>query len=432
MILLTTQTGFLKPIAWLLGQIFNGLFNLIYNIAEWFTDKPYHVPIIGISVILFTIIVRLILLPMTIKQQKFSKLSGLMNPELQEIQAKYKDKRDQVSMMNMQAETKAVYEKYGVSPTGSCLQMFIQMPIFFALYQVIINIPGYISGIREIFEHAVVKITSVNGYAEILSNFISEEGIRTYTWKADSVTDNQIIDVLYNLSPSQWTKLGEISDFSGFSDVLAKTAETLQPMQNFLGLNIADTPLSLIKMGWSSHTYVLILAAILIPVLSWLTQMLNIKLMPVASTDDSNSQMNATMKSMNTFMPLFSAFICFSFPVGIGIYWIIGSLVRCIQQLVINRHLDNMDMDDFIKKNQEKMAKKRAKAGLPPQKITQQAKINVRNIEEPKRKTAEDRQQDTKNTSGYYTNIPETKPGSLASKANMVAEFDKKNKTKKK
>ena len=154
--------------------------------------------------------------------------------------------------------------------------------------------------------------------------------------------------------------------------------------------------------------------------------------MPVASTDDSNSQMNATMKSMNTFMPLFSAFICFSFPVGIGIYWIIGSLVRCIQQLVINRHLDNMDMDDFIKKNQEKMAKKRAKAGLPPQKITQQAKINVRNIEEPKRKTAEDRQQDTKNISGYYTNIPETKPGSLASKANMVAEFDKKNKTKKK
>ena len=400
----------------------------------WLMNGIYSIGItnLGLCIILFTIIIYAFMTPLQIKQQKFSKMNAVMSPELQKISKKYKNKKDQASQMKMQEETMAVYEKYGVSPTGSCLQMFIQMPIFFALYQVIINIPGYISGIREIFEHAVVKITSVNGYAEILSNFISEEGIRTYTWKADSVTDNQIIDVLYNLSPSQWTKLGEISDFSGFSDVLAKTAETLQPMQNFLGLNIADTPLSLIKMGWSSHTYVLILAAILIPVLSWLTQMLNIKLMPVASTDDSNSQMNATMKSMNTFMPLFSAFICFSFPVGIGIYWIIGSLVRCIQQLVINRHLDNMDMDDFIKKNQEKMAKKRAKAGLPPQKITQQAKINVRNIEEPKRKTAEDRQQDTKNISGYYTNIPETKPGSLASKANMVAEFDKKNKTKKK
>lgn len=406
----------------------------VAEVMGWLMNGIYSIGItnLGLCIILFTIIIYAFMTPLQIKQQKFSKMNAVMSPELQKISKKYKNKKDQASQMKMQEETMAVYEKYGVSPTGSCLQMFIQMPIFFALYQVIINIPGYISGIREIFEHAVVKITSVNGYAEILSNFISEEGIRTYTWKADGVTDNQIIDVLYNLSPSQWTKLGEISDFSGFSDVLAKTAETLQPMQNFLGLNIADTPLSLIKMGWSSHTYVLILAAILIPVLSWLTQMLNIKLMPVASTDDSNSQMNATMKSMNTFMPLFSAFICFSFPVGIGIYWIIGSLVRCIQQLVINRHLDNMDMDDFIKKNQEKMAKKRAKAGLPPQKITQQAKINVRNIEEPKRKTAEDRQQDTKNISGYYTNIPETKPGSLASKANMVAEFDKKNKTKKK
>ena len=406
----------------------------VAEVMGWLMNGIYSIGItnLGLCIILFTIIIYAFMTPLQIKQQKFSKMNAVMSPELQKISKKYKNKKDQASQMKMQEETMAVYEKYGVSPTGSCLQMFIQMPIFFALYQVIINIPGYISGIREIFEHAVVKITSVNGYAEILSNFISEEGIRTYTWKADSVTDNQIIDVLYNLSPSQWTKLGEISDFSGFSDVLAKTAETLQPMQNFLGLNIADTPLSLIKMGWSSHTYVLILAAILIPVLSWLTQMLNIKLMPVASTDDSNSQMNATMKSMNTFMPLFSAFICFSFPVGIGIYWIIGSLVRCIQQLVINRHLDNMDMDDFIKKNQEKMAKKRAKAGLPPQKITQQAKINVRNIEEPKRKTAEDRKQDTKNISGYYTNIPETKPGSLASKANMVAEFDKKNKTKKK
>ena len=406
----------------------------VAEVMGWLMNGIYSIGItnLGLCIILFTIIIYAFMTPLQIKQQKFSKMNAVMSPELQKISKKYKNKKDQASQTKMQEETMAVYEKYGVSPTGSCLQMFIQMPIFFALYQVIINIPGYISGIREIFEHAVVKITSVNGYAEILSNFISEEGIRTYTWKADSVTDNQIIDVLYNLSPSQWTKLGEISDFSGFSDVLAKTAETLQPMQNFLGLNIADTPLSLIKMGWSSHTYVLILAAILIPVLSWLTQMLNIKLMPVASTDDSNSQMNATMKSMNTFMPLFSAFICFSFPVGIGIYWIIGSLVRCIQQLVINRHLDNMDMDDFIKKNQEKMAKKRAKAGLPPQKITQQAKINVRNIEEHKRKTAEDRQQDTKNISGYYTNIPETKPGSLASKANMVAEFDKKNKTKKK
>ena len=69
-------------------------------------------------------------MPLTIKQQKFSKLSAKMNPELQAIQARYKNKKDNESMMRMNEETQAVYAKYGVSPTGSCLQLLIQMPIF--------------------------------------------------------------------------------------------------------------------------------------------------------------------------------------------------------------------------------------------------------------------------------------------------------------
>lgn len=412
----------------------------VAEVMGWLMNGIYKIGIhnLGLCIILFTIIIYAFMIPLQIKQQKFSKMNAVMSPELQKISKKYKGKKDQASQMKMQEETMAVYEKYGVSPTGSCLQLFIQMPIFFALYQVIINIPGYIGEIKAIFDNAVVSITSVNGYADILTQFIKDEGLRTYTWRADDVTTNRIVDVLYNLSPTQWKHLGELSEFSGFSDVLSNTAEAIRPMQNFLGLNIADTPLALIKSGWSSHSYLLILAAVLIPVLSWLTQMLNIKLMPTAATTQdggANDQMNATMKSMNTFMPLFSAFICFSFPVGIGIYWIAGSVIRCIQQLVINKHLDNMDLDDFIRKNQEKAAKKREKAGLPPQKITQQAKQNVRKIEEPKR-TANlkkyNNNSGSKTADTSYREVPETKPGSLASKANMVAEFDKKNKTKKK
>lgn len=305
----------------------------VAEVMGWLMNGIYKIGIhnLGLCIILFTIIIYAFMIPLQIKQQKFSKMNAVMSPELQKISKKYRGKKDQASQMKMQEETMAVYEKYGVSPTGSCLQLFIQMPIFFALYQVIINIPGYIGEIKAIFDKAVVSITSVDGYADVLTQFIKDEGLRTYTWRADDVTTNRIIDVLYNLSPTQWKHLGEISDFSGFSDVLSNTANTIRPMQNFLGLNIADTPLALIKSGWSSHSYLLILAAVLIPVLSWLTQMLNIKLMPTAATTQdggANDQMNATMKSMNTFMPLFSAFICFSFPVGIGIYWIAGSVIR--------------------------------------------------------------------------------------------------------
>jgi len=409
----------------------------VAEVMGWLMNGIYKIGIhnLGLCIILFTIIIYAFMIPLQIKQQKFSKMNAVMSPELQKISKKYRGKKDQASQMKMQEETMAVYEKYGVSPTGSCLQLFIQMPIFFALYQVIINIPGYIGEIKAIFDKAVVSITSVDGYADVLTQFIKDEGLRTYTWRADDVTTNRIIDVLYNLSPTQWKHLGEISDFSGFSDVLSNTANTIRPMQNFLGLNIADTPLALIKSGWSSHSYLLILAAVLIPVLSWLTQMLNIKLMPTAATTQdggANDQMNATMKSMNTFMPLFSAFICF--PVGIGIYWIAGSVIRCIQQLIINKHLDNMDLEDYIRKNQAKAAKKREKSGLPPQKITQQAKQNVRNIEEPKCTTNLKKYNNNSGSKAVdtYREVPETKPGSLASKANMVAEFDKKNKTKKK
>lgn len=413
--------------------------NWVAEVLGWLMNGIYSIGVhnLGLCIIIFTIIIYAFMTPLQIKQQKFSKMNAVMQPELQKIQKKYKNKKDQASQMKMQEETMAVYEKYGVSPTGSCLQLLIQMPIFFALYQVIIKIPGYIGGIKEVFSDAVTHITDVSGYSDIISQFITDNGIRTYSWvQGQEGNANQVIDFLYSLSPSQWDKLAGVDQFQGFTDVLDKTAQTLQPMQNFLGLNIADTPWALIQAGWSSQQYLMILAAVLVPVMAWATQMINMKLMPTSSTNSSGngtqSQMEATMKSMNIFMPLFTAFICFTFPFGIGIYWIIGALVRTVQQLVINRHIDRMDMDAFIQKNKEKREKKMAKRGVTSQNISQQARMNVRNIEEPKRKTMAEKSESVKNTSGYEYRVPKTKPGSLASKANMVAAFDEENKRKKK
>lgn len=413
--------------------------NWVAEVLGWLMNGIYSIGVhnLGLCIIIFTVIIYAFMTPLQIKQQKFSKMNNVMQPELQKIQKKYKNKKDQSSQMKMQEETMAVYEKYGVSPTGSCLQLLIQMPIFFALYQVIIKIPGYIGGIKDVFSDAVTQITSVSGYSDIITQFISDNAIRSYSWvNGQEGTPNQVIDFLYSLSPSQWDKLADIDQFQGFADVLDKTAQTLQPMQNFLGLNIADNPWALIQAGWSSHQYLMIVAAVLVPVLAWATQMINMKLMPTASSNNSSngtqSQMEATMKSMNIFMPLFTAFICFTFPFGIGIYWIIGSLVRTVQQLIINRHLNHMDMDAFIQKNKEKREKKMAKRGIISQNISQQARMNVRNIEEPKRKTMAEKSESVKAVSGYQYTVPKTKPGSLASKANMVAQFDEENKKKKK
>lgn len=414
--------------------------NWVAEVLGWLMNGIYSIGVhnLGLCIIIFTLIIYAFMTPLQIRQQKFAKMNAVMSPELQKIQKKYRGKKDQASQMKMQEETMAIYEKYGVSPTGSCLQMLIQMPIFFALYQVIIKIPGYISGIRGVFDSAVAHITDVKGYSQIILNFVQQHKItNAYLPTEGTLTDNQVVDFLYALSPSQWDQLADVNKFQGFADVLNQAADTLHPMQNFLGLNIADNPWALIQSGWSSHSYLLIIAAILIPVLAWATQVLNMKLIQTESNPANNgnggsSTMEATMKSMNMIMPLFTAFICFTFPVGIGIYWIIGAVIRSVQQLIINRRLNNMDMDEFIRKNKEKMDKKRAKRGVTTQNISQQAKMSVRNIEEPKRKTIAEKSNSVKNTSGYSTAVPKTKPGSLASKANMVARFDEEHKGKNK
>lgn len=411
MILLTTQTGFLKPIAWLLGQIFNGLFNLIYNIAEWFTDKPYHVPIIGISVILFTIIVRLILLPMTIKQQKFSKLSGLMNPEIQEIQAKYKDKRDQVSMMNMQAETKAVYEKYGTSPTGGCLTMLIQLPIMFALYRVIYKIPGYVTKIRELCGGIADKITGSGDDWATKLDAINGISVSASTGRAT------LIDKIYNLSPEKWSEVQ-----NAFSSVdFGNAFDQIHGYNNLFGISLTQAP------GWRLSW------ALIIPILAGLTQWLSVKLMEnknnvnVGSQNDQQAGMASSMKVMNTIMPILSAVFCVSFASCIGLYWIASSVVQIIVQLVINKKMNNKDVDEIVKENIEKANIKRAKKGLPPVKISNVTSKYVEQVHkmEARENRKEERDKEIKESTSYYNTS--AKPGSLAAKANMVKMFNEKN-----
>lgn len=411
MILLTTQTGFLKPIAWLLGQIFNGLFNLIYNIAEWFTDKPYHVPIIGISVILFTIIVRLILLPMTIKQQKFSKLSGLMNPELQEIQAKYKDKRDQVSMMNMQAETKAVYEKYGTSPTGGCLTMLIQLPIMFALYRVIYKIPGYVTKIRELCGGIADKITGSGDNWATKLDAIKGISVSASTGRAS------LIDKIYNLSPEKWSEVQ-----NAFSSVdFGNAYDQIHGYNNLFGISLTQAP------GWRLSW------ALIIPILAGLTQWLSVKLMEnknnvnVGSQNDQQAGMASSMKVMNTIMPILSAVFCVSFASCIGLYWIASSVVQIVVQLVINKKMNNKDVDEIVKENIEKANIKRAKKGLPPVKISNVTSKYVEQVHkmEARENRKEERDKEIKESTSYYNTS--AKPGSLAAKANMVKMFNEKN-----
>lgn len=430
MVMTKVTTPIIGWICSILGWVINAVYALLDTIG---------IPNIGLAIILFTVVVYMAMMPLQIKQQKFSKMNNIMQPEIQKIQKKYKGKKDQESVMKQNEEINAVYQKYGVSPTGSCVQLLVQMPVLLALYQVIYHIPGYISGVRNVFTGLADAIMSVNGYGDIISKFLTDNKISMYGISANTeFTKQTIIDFLYKLSPSQMEAFSGLSQFSEHGDLFAKVANQTEHINQFLNLNISDTPLATIKSGWAqggATGWLMVIAAVLIPVLAWFTQWLNYKLMPQPQTsnNDQPSTMEASMKSMNTVMPVMSAIFCFTFPVGIGIYWVIGAVIRSIQQVFLNKHMDSIDMEAYILKNQEKMKKKLEKKGLSPQKINEQARMNVRNIQNTSAQkpglSAEEKAEKMKKATEYYNNN-NYKPGSLAAKANMVKQFDEKNKKK--
>ena len=430
MILATkSSTPIIGQLATVMGWIMDGIYKLL-NI--------FGIQNIGLCIIIFSILIYALMTPLQIKQQKFSKLSAVMQPELQKIQKKYKGKNsDQAAMQKMQEETQAVYQKYGVSPTGSCVQLAIQFPILMALYQVIYKIPAYVGSVKNILSAAVTNITAVNGYTDILQNFIKDNKMTRVQLIMDGskATSNSVTDFLYALSPSQWKSLAETSQFSGFSDTLNSTAKEISHVQDFLGLNIADQPLTYIKAAFVGGSIILAIVAILIPILAWATQMLNIKLMPQAAQQgNGESQQDAmmnSMKTMNMVMPLMSAVFCFTFPVGLGIYWVASAAVRSVQQFIINKKMDKIDIQVLINENMKKMEKKREKAGLPPQKITNQAHQSVKNINKIEKGSSNtDVQSRAKKVEEAYQKASNAKADSITAKANMVKAFDERNKKK--
>ncbi len=440
-ILLTKSDTFI--IGWvadILGFIMNAIFSVLDLIG---------IPSIGLSIILFTIVVYLLMLPLTIKQQKFSKLSAKMNPELNAIREKYKNRKDNDSAMQMNAETQAVYAKYGVSPSGSCVQLIIQMPILFALYQVIYKMPAYVTKIGNTFRVLADKIISVDNGAFIqnptgLSEEVTASITNVVSMYGQAMTkgdlSNGIIDVLNKLSSAD---MSAIANHYGLNElmyegeyILSTNAEGVRGLvdiyNNFLGMNMGNSPSYMVSEAISAGAWLMVIAAIAIPALSAITQWINVKLMPQQATsdnkDDAAASMASSMKMMNMFMPIMSAFFCYTMPAGMGLYWIAGSVVRTIQQIVINKHFDKMDLAEIIEKNKEKSAKKMAKLEEQQKKYAEYAAMNTKNIsakEVYSQKVKEANEKAGKTPSASTSSS--AKPGSLMARANMVKDYNEKN-----
>ncbi|MCQ2969929.1 MAG: YidC/Oxa1 family membrane protein insertase, partial [Clostridium sp.] len=254
------------------------------------------------------------MLPLTIRQQKFSKLQALMNPEIQAIQAKYKNKKDNESMMAMQAETKAVYAKYGTSPSGSCLQLLIQMPILFALYRVIYSLPAYITTLKDHFtvlaDNAISRgiiDKGVDGLNAIRDLQTSQTHLANFDIEGNQV--NAVIDCLNSMNHDT------LNSYFASQPECADSLQKINDYNSFLGMNLTNSPMQMLSEAWNNPSGIkwgLLIGAILIPLLAGATQWINTKLMPQPANNNSTNpndpgaSMGQSLKVMNNIMPIMS------------------------------------------------------------------------------------------------------------------------------
>ena len=407
------------PIAWVLGKLMNLIFEGLNAIG---------LPNIGLAIILFTLIMKALMIPLSIRQQKYSKLSSVMQPELQAVQKKYADKRDQASVLAMQREQKEIYAKYGTSATGGCLQLLIQMPILFALYQVIYHMPGYIGRLKDYYQGVADVLMKIEGWStneELIALATNSTITKAAEKFAGSDAGNYVIDMMHNFTTERWETFFNIfqANRAPLETAYNAVADQITKVNYFLGIDLRMTPM---QQLWP---------AIFIPILAGVLQWLSTKLMPQPNqqnngSDTASQTMSSMSNSMNIMFPIMSVVFCFMFSAGIGIYWVASSGVQVLIQLFVNRYIDRIDLNEMVKENVEKANVKRIKKGQEPIKVTNITNT-VRSLEEERKKEAEYKEnlaKKSEESTVYYASHTTAKKGSLAEKAGMVQAYEERQK----
>lgn len=322
----------------------------------------------GLAILLFTIVTKLLLIPLSIKQQKSSIQMQLMQPKMEEIRNKYKNNPNK-----MNEEMQALYERENYSMTAGCMPMLIQFPIIFGLLDVVY---------RPLTHLLHISSTVMAQAAEIAETIIGSAASTGYAPE---------IAILGSVkaNPAAYAALGD--------DVVQKI---LAFDTHFLGLDLSVFPNQVIHLGLSPQAFASMLnPIILIPVFSGLTALV-MSLVTMKNSAGAAAN-NASMNAMMLTMPLMSLFFTFMVPASAGLYWTISNVVAVVQSTVMNRIWNPKEMAEKIKaeeearkekERQEKIeAKKRAKeqGKLDEDNALSQKEKNRRRLAEARRRSAE-------------------------------------------
>ncbi len=353
----------------------------------------------GIALLLFTLITRLVVFPLNVKQQKSTARMSMLNPQLEKIRKKYANNKEKLN-----EETMKLYSKENVNPMASCLPMVITMVILFSLIPVIYGPLTYISNAEKedvktsnelitnlyvasdeikskdtSIEDLIAKYEKDNAedpYKELKKELSDKDKYPKTAKSIDSDTKwNYFIDAVKkhsdidkfildenNVSKNLAQSRPELITFDfvkkengKFADVLPESVrqEAEKIDYKFLGISLGVIP------KWKSWTA-------LIPIVSAVLQLLT-TIVSQRFTKKNNpaaANMGGGMKAMFYIMPIFSLWICFSYPAGLGLYWIYSSLLALVQTVVLNVLYTPAKVQEMVKKDIAKQKKKNKKPSM--------------------------------------------------------------------
>ena len=333
------------PFAWLV--------RLFYNLTNSY----------GVALILFTLVIKLIMLPFQMKSKKSMMRMSRVSGQMQELQKRYAK-----NQAKLQEEMQKLYEEEGVNPMSGCLWSLIPFPILIALYSII----------RQPITHFMMLSKDV---LQTVVQSAADAGVNlTNIVMMDKATGTPVLkDGLYQLA-----SYGQINLVKAVQEMGLSTPEGWFDMNyNFLGLDLTATPWEYVK----SFTFTwAVIGVILIPILAGLSQFVFSKL-TMKTQPQADAAGGASMKSMMYMMPLFSVYIAFIMPAALGVYWIAQSVFSLIQEAILNKTFS-------AKLSEEEEARFQARQA-DRQRRMEEARVQEqqRKQEEQKKKTLREKQQ---------------------------------------
>lgn len=333
------------PFAWLV--------RLFYNLTNSY----------GVALILFTLVIKLIMLPFQMKSKKSMMRMSRVSGQMQDLQKRYAK-----NQAKLQEEMQKFYEEEGVNPMSGCLWSFLPLPILMALYSII----------RQPITHFMMLSKDV---LQTVVQSVADAGVDlTNIVMMDKATGAPALkDGLY-----QMAAYGQINLVKAVQEMGLSTPDGwFNVNYKFLGLDLTATPWEYVK----SFTFTwAVIGVILIPILAGLSQFVFSKL-TMKTQPQADAAGGASMKSMMYMMPLFSVYIAFIMPAALGVYWIAQSVFSLIQEAILNKTFS-------AKLSEEEEARFQARQA-DRQRRMEEARIQEqqRKQEEQKKQTLREKQQ---------------------------------------